>query len=72
MSVIEVLVIGIVSTVVVVVIPLAYSLRSVISKHKTLLGKVTAVINYLKANPTTDTQLEGLVESIIQVIAAVK
>lgn len=71
-TVIEGIVFSIVGTVVVVVIPLAYKLRSVVRKHKTLLGKVAAVIKYFQTHPTTDTQLEKLVGEVEQLITMIK
>lgn len=63
---------GIVGTVIFVVVPLAYKLKTVISKHKTVLGKITAVINYMKAHKTTDAELEALVKDVETVISEVK
>jgi len=70
--VLEGLLIGIVSSVIVVVLPLAYKLRNVVNAHKTVLGKINAVITYMKAHPTTDKQLETLIEDVANVIELVK
>jgi hypothetical protein len=71
-TVLEGLLIGIGTSVFVVVLPLAYKLKGVIDKHKTLSGKVKAVIAYMKAHPTTDNQLESLIEDVAKAIEMVK
>jgi len=71
-TVLEGLIIGIATSVFVVVLPLAYKLQGVISKHKTLLGKVKAVIVYMRSHPITDEQLESLIEDIAKTIEMVK
>jgi len=71
-TVLEGLLIGIGTSVCVIVLPLTYKLKAVIDKHKTLSGKVKAVITYLKAHPTTDEQLESLIEDAAKAIEMVK
>jgi len=71
-TVLEGLIIGIGTSVFVVVVPLAYKLKGVIDKHKTLLGKAKAVISYMKTHPTTDKQLETLVEDVAKAVEMVK
>ena len=71
-TVLEGLIIGIGTSVFVIVVPLAYKLKGVIDKHKTLLGKAKAVIGYMKAHPTTDKQLESLVEDVAKAVEMVK
>ena len=71
-TVLEGLIIGIGTSVFVVVLPLTYKLKTVIDKHKTLLGKAKAVIDYMKAHPTTDNQLESLVEDVAKAVEMVK
>ena len=65
------LVIAIIGMIVVVVIPLAYKLQQIVKGHKTLLGKIVAIETYLKANPTTDKQLEQLLMDVVKLAEAV-
>lgn len=58
-------IISIIITALVVGIPLAKKLNTTLSKHKTLIGKIGALIQYFKDNPTTDKELLTLVQDVL-------